>query len=81
MPKLPSDNYNVTVVNVNKCEVKVKIIMFAAGEPLTVTRIIKVSQRAVTNSLTAPDGERGGEKTSSREVTCLPAKCPDWRLA
>ena len=67
MPKLPSDNYNVMVVNVNKCEVKVKIIMFAAGEPLTVTRIIKVSQRAVTNSLTAPDGERGGRKPAAEK--------------
>lgn len=39
------NNYNVTVVNVNvnKCEVKVKITMFAAGEPLTVTWIVNVS--------------------------------------
>jgi hypothetical protein len=53
---LPLDGYNVTVVNVGTCEVTVKIIMFADGEPLIVTWIIKVSKRTVTNSPPAPGG-------------------------
>jgi len=65
MSKLPSDNYNVAVVNVNTCEVKVKIIMFAAGEPLTVTWIINVSQRAVTNS--PPVWGGGGERPAAEK--------------
>jgi hypothetical protein len=62
----PSDNYNVTVVNADKCKVTVEFIMFGAGEPLIVTWIIMVSKRAVTDSL--PDSEgRKRERESERE--------------